>query len=200
MKRKIVFYGDSNTYGYDPRGYFGGRYPEDRIWTSLVADALGETWEVINEGENGRRLPDEAGGYRFANMLLRNLTADDLFVIMLGSNDLLITDKPNADVPIRKMEKFLTWIFAGEERPRILILAPPYIGTAEHRDPYFKRFYTESVKMNAGFQKTAKKHNVLFADASGWNIEVTFDEIHFSEAGHQAFAKNLISVLQQKVK
>ncbi len=26
---KILFYGDSNTYGFDPRGFGGGRYPVD---------------------------------------------------------------------------------------------------------------------------------------------------------------------------
>ena len=26
---KIIFYGDSNTYGYDPRGFFGMRYPKE---------------------------------------------------------------------------------------------------------------------------------------------------------------------------
>lgn len=24
---KVICYGDSNTYGYDPRSYIGGRYP-----------------------------------------------------------------------------------------------------------------------------------------------------------------------------
>ena len=28
MRQKILCYGDSNTYGYDPRAYLGGRYPK----------------------------------------------------------------------------------------------------------------------------------------------------------------------------
>ena len=28
----IICFGDSNTYGYDPRGYFGGRYGADCRW------------------------------------------------------------------------------------------------------------------------------------------------------------------------
>ena len=27
--KKVLFYGDSNTYGYDPAGFMGGRYPEE---------------------------------------------------------------------------------------------------------------------------------------------------------------------------
>lgn len=30
---KILCIGDSNTYGYDPRSFFGDRYPEDVRWT-----------------------------------------------------------------------------------------------------------------------------------------------------------------------
>ena len=26
----LLCYGDSNTYGFDPRSYFGGRYPAER--------------------------------------------------------------------------------------------------------------------------------------------------------------------------
>ena len=51
-KRTIIFFGDSNTYGYDPRDMFGGRYSENRIWTSLAAAALGDRWNVVNEGMN----------------------------------------------------------------------------------------------------------------------------------------------------
>lgn len=54
MSRKIVCFGDSNTYGYDPRSYLGGRYPESVRWTGLLK-ATG--WEVWNEGEKGRSIP-----------------------------------------------------------------------------------------------------------------------------------------------
>ena len=49
---RILCFGDSNTYGFDPRSYSAGRYsPEDR-WPDLLAAQTG--WEVINAGANGR--------------------------------------------------------------------------------------------------------------------------------------------------
>ena len=33
----IICFGDSNTYGYDPRGYFGGRYDADCRWVDILA-------------------------------------------------------------------------------------------------------------------------------------------------------------------
>ncbi len=36
MGRRILCFGDSNTYGYDPRSYLGGRYPASVRWTALL--------------------------------------------------------------------------------------------------------------------------------------------------------------------
>ena len=49
----IWCFGDSNTYGYDPRGFFGGRY--DAPWPELLEEKTG--FEVINDGRNGRMMP-----------------------------------------------------------------------------------------------------------------------------------------------
>ena len=53
MKR-IVCFGDSNVYGYDPRSWLGGRYENGVRWTSLLGSA---GWEVKNEGFNGQEIP-----------------------------------------------------------------------------------------------------------------------------------------------
>ncbi len=55
--RKIVFYGDSNTYGYDPRGFLGMRYAENVRWTTKVREHFKDEYEKIEEGQNGRCLP-----------------------------------------------------------------------------------------------------------------------------------------------
>ena len=36
MGKRILCLGDSNTYGYDPRSYVGGRYPETVRWTGRL--------------------------------------------------------------------------------------------------------------------------------------------------------------------
>ena len=33
---KVICFGDSNTYGYDPRSYFGGRYDADIRWVDIL--------------------------------------------------------------------------------------------------------------------------------------------------------------------
>ena len=51
---KLWCFGDSNTYGYDPCGFFGGRYAAP--WPELLAEKTG--FQVINDGKNGRMIPE----------------------------------------------------------------------------------------------------------------------------------------------
>ena len=104
----ILCFGDSNTFGYDPRGFFGGCY--DKPWTQLLSEKSG--WNVRNQGENGREVP----------ILPVSFTENyDLLVIMLGTNDLLQGN--SVDAIARRMEAFLTSI--SREKLSILLIAPP---------------------------------------------------------------------------
>ena len=51
MKRRILCFGDSNTWGYKPTG---GRYDEETRWPMRMQRLLGDGYIVIEEGLNGR--------------------------------------------------------------------------------------------------------------------------------------------------
>ena len=55
MKKAFIF-GDSNTYGYDPREFSDERYPEEERWTTILQKQLKDSWELIPDGLNGRRM------------------------------------------------------------------------------------------------------------------------------------------------
>ena len=38
---KVICFGDSNTYGYDPRSWIGGRYEPDSRWVDILAAETG---------------------------------------------------------------------------------------------------------------------------------------------------------------
>ena len=50
---RILCFGDSNTYGYDPRSYFGEPYSEP--WPEVFSKKSG--YQVFNAGQNGREIP-----------------------------------------------------------------------------------------------------------------------------------------------
>ena len=41
MNGPMLCFGDSNTYGYDPRSYLGSRYPTEERWTGILKAGVG---------------------------------------------------------------------------------------------------------------------------------------------------------------
>ena len=55
----------------------------------------------------------------------------------------------------------------------------------------------ESENLGELYCELAERKGCRFADAGKWNIEMTFDGVHFSPEGHSVFAKNLEEILKQ---
>lgn len=185
---RILCFGDSNTYGFDPRSYSAGRYsPEDR-WPDLLAAQTG--WEVINAGANGREIPRSPYTLR----LLSQHAGVDLFLVMLGTNDLL--EGASASEAAAQMEACLKQLLPHLKN--ILLVAPPPMkrGAWVPDDALVK----ESFRLAEEYQALAQNLHIPFADTRGWNIGLTFDGVHFTEAGHHAFAKQLMGHLSREGK
>ncbi len=116
MAGTLICYGDSNTYGYDPRSFLGGRYPANRRWPELLAAETG--WTVFNFGQNGRTIPDSSWEIRRVTSYLPQWAAEKEPVwlwIMLGTNDLLQSASATAETVTERMERFLRELLASEE-------------------------------------------------------------------------------------
>ena len=176
---RLVCFGDSNTYGYDPQSFFGGRYP-DR-WTDLLAERAG--LEAVNLGQNGREIPPGAGS--LVGLLRRN----DLLVVMLGSNDLLCHPRFTAGDVAARMEDFLKTL----PPCHVLLVAPPPMAPGEWVRE--ERLLSESAALAGEYESLSLRLGIGFADAGQWGVELAFDGVHFSENGHRAFAKGIQEVL-----
>jgi len=108
---------------------------------------------------------------------------------MLGSNDLL--NGYSAQETAARMEQFLSR--SRQVCSHILLVAPPPMKYGDWVTD--ARLLKESVLLAEYYQALAQRLNIDFADAGTWNIELTFDGVHFSEAGHRTFATELRQVL-----
>ena len=183
---KILCFGDSNTYGYDPRSFLDDRYPADVRWTDALARDTG--WAVLNAGQNGREIPCRPTEIsRITELVSRE--APDILVVMLGSNDLLCHPDFGAEQTAERMEAFLRAL----PSVRILLVSPPPM----QRGAWVceERLLTESARLAVQYAALARKLDISFADAGQWGVELTFDGVHFSEAGHRAFAAGLFRTL-----
>lgn len=186
---KLLCFGDSNTYGYDPRSFLGDRYPAQYRWVDLLAGTLG--WDVINEGQNGREIPRREGELLAFRQMLARQRPLDLLVVLLGTNDLL--QGKRAQTVARRMETFLEQV--DLERSKILLLSPPPMFLGQWVPS--QNLVDASRALNSEYKALSERLGVRFADAGVWNVSVTFDGVHFTEEGHIAFAEGLSHYLNK---
>ena len=175
----VICFGDSNTYGYDPRTYLGGRYDTDSRWVDILAKE--SSWTVCNMGENGREIPTVASSF----------PADtDLLIVMLGTNDLLQGRSP--EQAAERLEQFLSGI--SLERSKLLLIAPPPLKQGAWVPD--QQLIDDSCAYARLCQTLAEQLGIHFADAGKWDIPLAYDGVHFTEQGHRAFAAGLLEVLK----
>ena len=145
---KVICYGDSNTYGFDPRGWLGERYGADDRWVDILARRTG--WEILNWGMNGREIPPQAPAF----------PADtDLLMVMLGTNDLLQGRTPSGTA--QRMLRFLAGLTAKHNKI-LLIAPPPVIFGAWVQE---QRLIDASAELAVQYRALAVRLGVHFADA-----------------------------------
>ena len=175
---KVVCFGDSNTFGFDPRSWFGGRYPISSRWADILAAETG--WTVCNMGQNGREIPAAVSGF----------PADtDLLIVMLGTNDLLQGTSP--EQAAGKLERFLSGISLAPGK--LLLIAPPPMAPGEWVPD--EQLIDRSRTYAQCCQALAKQRGLRFLDAGKWNIPLSYDGVHFTEQGHRGFAAGLLKAL-----
>ena len=166
----ILCFGDSNTFGYDPRSFLGDRY--DLPWPEALAALTG--WNVRNNGSCGRRVP--AGETVFPKNA-------ELILVMLGTNDLLNGDDPRSIA--KRMARFLS----TSDRGKTVLIAPPPLCRGEwvSGDALILR----SRLLAGAYQTVAERLGIRFLDAGEWRIPLCFDGVHFTEEGHRLFAAQI---------
>ena len=149
----VICFGDSNTYGYDPRSYLGGRYDTDSRWVDILAAKTG--WTVCNMGENGREIPSSAPSFP---------TNTDLLIVMLGTNDLLQGRSPEQAAV--SLKRFLSGISLN--RSKILLIAPPPVQLGAWVPS--QKLIDDSRDYARLCQTLAEHLGIRFADAGKWDI------------------------------
>lgn len=177
---KVICFGDSNTFGFDPRSWLGDRYEADYRWVDLLAAKT--DWQIQNDGSNGREIPKSA-------VLFPSNT--DLLIVMMGTNDLL--SGKSAEEITAGMEYFL--IHTGLPADRILLIAPPTMvrGAWVPED----RLIKASMALAESYRGLSECLGVRFVDSGNWNVPLCYDGVHLTQEGHRIFAQNLYMELMK---
>ena len=83
------------------------------------------------------------------------------------------------------MEQFLKALFEQDRSCRFLLVAPPSMTLGTWVDDL--SIVEKSQQLGACYRTLAQKLDITFEDAGDWNVELTYDGVHFSENGHWSF-------------
>ncbi len=205
--KTIMCYGDSLTWGYNPGT--GTRYPFDERWPGILQQELGSSFRVIEEALNGRtmcmesELLPEKSGSAMLGPLLESHAPIDIFVLMLGTNDVAPMYHLNASdigaysyALIRKIQK--SQAGPGGGAPDVLLIAPPPLDQLSGIDQLFYGGGQEASRNLAGAYKTvADAVGCSFLD-SGRHIKTCdMDGVHIDAAGHRMLAMEVKKVVDR---
>ena len=178
--RTIVCFGDSNTWGC-PAGATGERFPREARWPVRLAAALGDEFEVIAEGLNGRTAtvdrPDSEGrnGLPYLLPCLHSHAPVDLLVIFLGTNDVNFVEDDRVAQCVGRLVRVARSSEAGPGHgaPEVLVVCPP---------PF------DGHRLGPSYAEMCAELGCELLDLDGVASYTEYDVQHFDEAGQAALA------------
>ncbi|WP_092036109.1 GDSL-type esterase/lipase family protein [Methylobacterium pseudosasicola] len=221
--RRVLIYGDSNTWGYvaSPDGQPARRYGRDQRWTGLLQQALGADYEVVEDGLNLRTTdldgeawpdsiirPDTVNGSKHLPVSIAANMPLDLVVIMLGTNDLQARYRRSpqqvADAAAglaRQVQASSGGIGNAYPAPRVLLVSPvqvapiPIRGWSERYDGGREK----SQHFAEAFAQAAAKARIPSFDAASaiGGAAHGADGLHLSPADHRQLAAAIAPVIRK---
>jgi lysophospholipase L1-like esterase len=200
--KRILCYGDSNTWGYIPKT--GQRYGQNIRWPSVMADLLGKGFEIMEEGLNGRTtsfddpLEDSRNGVAYIKPCLLTNKPLDLVIVMLGSNDLKRTFNLTPFIITKGLgqlvERIRSCICGNNDKPpEILIVSPIQIGESILQSDiagFFDETAVEKSKcLKRSFQEYAIMNGLHFLDAAQFAKPSQADGLHMDPEDHLKLAQ-----------
>lgn len=214
MKKRILCYGDSNTWGYRPDG--NGRFEDEVRWPGVMQAELGDNYQVVVEGYNGRTtvfddpIEHRINGLDYFYACMDSQSPLDLVIIMLGTNDLKPRFSASAGsiaIALKNYANVLKVVPMAGERPKLLLAAPPlidpsYRNVAEMRYAFGDDADVRSRELGPCIAEIAELIGTDFIDASKFAHAAANDGCHMDADNHcklgQAMARKVQEIFTRE--
>jgi lysophospholipase L1-like esterase len=202
--KKILCFGDSNTWGYNPANK--SRFPKTIRWTGRLQIQLEPDYQIIEKGVNGRTTfhPDPLEPYPCGKVdlipCLKSHSPIDIVVLLLGTNDLkshinlTATEIAEGNLALATMIQTSDY-GVNNAAPNLLLLAPPPLGKLTELSERFKGGTEKSVALATLYGKVANNLNCPFINLGDHIQSSDRDGIHWEADAHRSVTK----VLAQKI-
>lgn len=192
MKR-ILCFGDSNTFGTGPMPSLGSDpiFSKEERWAGVMAADLGAGFDVIVEGLPGRTTvfddPVEGeyrNGLRSFRSILESHRPIDLLIIMLGTNDVKQRFNLGPQDVALGVARLLNEAAALDIVGQSLVICPTPVKETGDLAEIFRGAEARCVGMPAQMERFATENGAAFLDA-GAHIQVSdIDGVHLSAESH----------------
>lgn len=205
--KKILCFGDSNTYGFIPQS--GLRYDKNTRWTGILQSLCGSDFSIIEGGCNNRTafVDNPAGAEQTGYKILPEYFTKDYFdivVLAIGINDLQLFFKPTLKEFEQGIEKLIKITKDLSPNAKIILVCPSKLDLAGIKSGVFNFQFDEisvekSYHLPQIYKKLAEKHACKLVDLNEIAKVSPLDGLHFSAESHKTIAENLYKNLKQTI-
>ena len=210
MKR-ILCFGDSLTWGFDP--VTRQRFDEGSRWPRVMGRLLGEGYEIIEEGQNGRTIATEdpaegeKNGLSYIGPCIESHSPLDIVIIMLGSNDCKRKFSYSSMDIAGEMQIMLEKVksyngFRCQNRFKIILVSPPLISPAISDSWLGDCFgYENSCRLSSElaswYKQLSEMYDTGFIDASEYTKASDADGCHLDAGNQRLLGEALARYVQE---
>lgn len=203
--RRILLYGDSNTFGTAPMAALGTEavHAAGLRWGDVLARALGDDWEVVIEGLPGRTTVHDdpiEGAYRngltVLPAILHSHKPIDILAICLGTNDQKHRFGLLAQDVALGLARLAREALASGVVGKVLLIAPPSVKERGDFADMFRGAETRGAGLAAQVARFALQEGAMFFDAGSVISVDEADGIHWSAEAHENLGRAVADVLK----
>lgn len=201
--KKILCFGDSNTYGYIPNN--GARYDKNTRWTGVLSLLSHGKFEIIEGGCNNRTAfaANPAGKIFTGYEILPELLTDDFdaVVLAIGINDTQFLYNLSSIEIASGVEKLINTVKVKSPQAKILLVAPSILTDDVLNGNFACLFDRTSIEKSQQlpllYQKIAEKQNIEFLDLNSVAKTSSLDGLHYAPEQHLKIAQAIFTILSE---
>ncbi len=201
--RTILCFGDSNTYGLNPKDH--SRFDYDKRWTGILDQKMRpHGFRVDEEGLCGRTtiypdiLRQSRRGIDVLPVLLESHSPIDYFVIMLGTNDCKSCFNSTPQIISDGIRCHIRQVREKSDA-KILLMSPIHLALGVGEKGFDEEFNESSVVLSGllkgAYSAIADEEKCLFLAASDYAEPSVYDREHMDENGHKSLAEAVYNVI-----
>jgi lysophospholipase L1-like esterase len=211
MNKRILCFGDSNTWGWVPLSMGDKRFNNNERWTGLLAKEL-KDYTIIEEGLGARTTmfddprPEypNRNGLNILPILLETHLPLNWVIIMLGTTDTKqILNKTSEEIAngvkrLIKTIKEYRHLSNFQETIKILLVVPPIVNeNAEFAKSLFLGGEVKGRLLVSLYQKIALEEGIFFLNPSNSVIVDKNEGVHLDKENHKLLFKLILNKIQE---